>query len=59
VTRDPAEVIVTRLLSEKRVVICAQCETADANTTDGRRRHQQLHGHALSGTDTRKKATRA
>lgn len=51
-TRDPAEVqAVARLLSERVVVICV-CGRLDTNTTDGRRRHQQLHGHSLSGTET-------
>lgn len=52
-TRDPAEVqAVARLLSEGVVVICV-CGRPDTNTSDGRRRHQQLHGHSLSGTETR------
>ncbi len=50
-TRDPAEAIVTRLLDSGRVVICTTCGAADAPTTDGRRRHQMLHGHQLSGSE--------
>jgi len=52
-TRDPAEVqAVARLLSERVVIFCTQCGAADMRTSDGRRRHQQLHGHSLSGTET-------
>ncbi len=53
-TRDPAEVqAVSRLLSEGLVVICTTCGQPDMRTTDGRRRHQQLYTHPLSGTETR------
>ena len=54
-TRDAAQVqAVARLLAERVVIICAHCGQPDTNTTDGRRRHQLLHDHALSGTDNRK-----
>lgn len=56
-TREPAEVqAVARLLSEGVVIACTQCGALEATTTDGRRRHEQLHGHQLSGTDNRKEA---
>lgn len=52
-TREEEVQQVARALSEKRVLVCG-CGMPDANTTAGRRRHQQLYGHQMSGTDNRK-----
>lgn len=52
-TREEEVQQVARALSEGRVVICA-CGKPDTATTAGRRRHQQLYGHQMSGTDNRK-----
>lgn len=52
-TREEEVQQVARALSEGRVLIC-RCGKADANDTAGRRRHQQLYGHQMSGTDNRK-----
>lgn len=56
-TRDEEVQQVARALSEKRVLLC-RCGQPDANTTAGRRRHQQLYGHQMSGTDNRKEGQR-
>lgn len=50
-TREEEVQQVARALSEGRVVIC-QCGQPDTATAAGRRRHQQLYGHQMSGTDT-------
>lgn len=56
-TREEEVQQVARALSEGRVVICA-CGRPDTTTTAGRRRHQQLYGHQMSGTDNTKEARR-
>ncbi len=56
-TREEEVQQVARALSEGRVLVCG-CGKPDANTTAGRRRHQQLYGHQMSGTDNRKEARR-
>ncbi|GEM_PF-5693596 len=56
-TRDEEVQQVARALSEGRVVIC-RCGRPDTTTPAGRRRHQQLYGHQMSGTDNRKEGAR-
>lgn len=57
--RDEEVQQVARALSEGVVVICGHCGQPDTRDTAGRRRHQQLYGHQMSGTDNRKEAHRA
>lgn len=49
---QPTVRAVARLLSERVVVICTTCGAPDTRDTSGRRRHQQLYGHVLSGCET-------
>lgn len=53
-TPDPAVVqAIARALSDHALRRCAQCGQIETTTTDGRRRHEQLYGHALSGAQKR------
>lgn len=51
-TRDQQAVqAIARAISEGVIVRCAECGQMETATLDGRRRHEQLYDHRLSGYD--------